>query len=131
MVFSGLKIRVWSVRFRLSPPLFPSMAYFCYVLKSSKIARLNKGHTEDLHRRLKQHNAGKTRSTRQGIPWTIIYSESFSSLENALLREKYFKTLAGGKYLPRSSASAAGNVIQRIFRKGLDLISRTIVVSGP
>ncbi|MDA9819975.1 GIY-YIG nuclease family protein [Salibacteraceae bacterium] len=68
------------------------MSYFIYILHSKEYNRLYKGMTEDLLARLKQHNAGKVKSTKAFIPWEIIHSESFDSSEKARAREKYFKT---------------------------------------
>jgi putative endonuclease len=77
------------------------MCYF-YVLKSQKTGRLYKGHSENIEMRLQQHNSGKTRSTRNGIPWVLIYSEKFNTRQEAIGREKYFKSFEGGKKLKSS-----------------------------
>ncbi|MBI2438535.1 MAG: GIY-YIG nuclease family protein [Lentisphaerae bacterium] len=74
------------------------MFYF-YVLKSQRTGLLYKGHAQDLDARLKQHNSGKTRSTKNGIPWRLIYRELFETREEAIARERYFKSLEGGKEL--------------------------------
>ena len=38
------------------------------------------GHTDNLERRLTEHNSGKTRFTsQQGSPWILKYSEEFST----------------------------------------------------
>ncbi|MCX6992106.1 MAG: GIY-YIG nuclease family protein [Kiritimatiellaeota bacterium] len=74
------------------------MFYF-YILKSQRTGLLYKGHTQDIDARLKQHNAGKTRSTKNGIPWQLIYRESFATREEAIARERYCKSLEGGKEL--------------------------------
>ena len=75
------------------------MPYFTYVLYSQKFGRYYKGHCESLNRRLAWHNAGKTKSTRPYRPWKIIYYERFETREEAIARERYFKTAAGRKYL--------------------------------
>jgi putative endonuclease len=75
--------------------------FFTYVLYSNNFHRFYKGHCEDLKQRLKEHNAGKTASTKSFIPWKIIYFESFEILENAIKREKYFKTAAGRRFLKK------------------------------
>jgi len=74
------------------------MFYF-YLLKSEKTGRFYKGHCEDLQKRIKQHNSGKTSSIRSGIPWKAVYTESFSSRGEAAAKEKYYKTLKGSKEL--------------------------------
>jgi putative endonuclease len=51
--------------------------YTVYVLESERDGSFYKGFTQDLAQRLKQHNAGKTKSTRAKIPWRVIYTEAF------------------------------------------------------
>jgi putative endonuclease len=75
------------------------MAYFAYILKSSEHSRFYKGHCEHLEERLKQHNSGFTKSTKPFIPWKIVYYEEFGSRDEAIKREKYFKTAAGRRFL--------------------------------
>ncbi|SEG48499.1 putative endonuclease [Halpernia humi] len=73
--------------------------YFVYVLKSEVDGRLYKGQTSNLEKRLKEHNSGKTKSTKGFIPWRLVYFEIFASREEALLREKYFKSGIGREFL--------------------------------
>ena len=77
------------------------MAYFTYVIHSKKYNRLYKGQCEDLKRRLKEHNAGYNKSTKPYIPWEIVYFEEFKTREEAIKREKYFKTAAGRRFLKK------------------------------
>jgi putative endonuclease len=73
--------------------------YFAHVLKSDIDGRLYKGHTEDLKKRLIEHNRGKTKSTKGYIPWDLVYFETFKTREESILREKYFKTGSGREFL--------------------------------
>lgn len=75
--------------------------YYFYVLRSSKDDRLYKGFTKDLERRLGDHNSGKVMATRHRKPFKIIYSESFNNKNDAIIREKYFKSFKGGKELKK------------------------------
>jgi putative endonuclease len=70
-----------------------------YVLRSEVDGRLYKGFTKDLSIRIAQHNNGKTKSTKGYMPWKLVYSEIVSTLEEALLREKYLKTGQGRDFL--------------------------------
>ena len=79
--------------------------FYAYVLKSIHHDFIYKGHCEDLEERIKQHNAGMTESIRPYIPFKIIYSEQFSSRQDAIQREKYFKTAAGRRFLKKLFAS--------------------------
>ena len=69
--------------------------YYAYVAKSIRTDFLYKGHCRDLEKRIKQHNSGMTVSLRKHIPLEIVYFESFDTLDEAIKREKYFKTAAG------------------------------------
>ena len=70
--------------------------YFVYILKSLRIKRHYVGHTDNLRKRLKQHNAGMTKSTKAYIPWKIIYTEEFKTRTEAIQREKEIKSYKGG-----------------------------------
>jgi len=63
--------------------------------------------TNNIERRLKEHNGGKMKSTKAFIPWEIIYFEKFQNRIEARKREKYFKSAAGRRYL-KSKFSSAG-----------------------
>lgn len=56
---------------------------------------------------MKQHNAGKTRSTKPFKPWELLFLEEHDSKEEALKREKWLKSGIGREYIkdnwPRSS----------------------------
>jgi putative endonuclease len=73
--------------------------FFTYVIKSIKHDFLYKGHCEDLDERLKQHNAGMTKSIKAYIPFKLVYFEEFQTREEAIKREKYFKSAAGRRFI--------------------------------
>ena len=73
--------------------------YYAYVIKSEVADFLYKGHCEDLNKRLKEHNSGYTESIKKFIPFRVAYFEIFSTRNDAIQREKYFKTAAGRRYL--------------------------------
>lgn len=75
------------------------MAYFSYILYSIDYNRFYKGHCENLEERLKQHNSGFTKSTKPFISCKIVYYEEFENRNEAIKREKYFKTAAGRRFL--------------------------------
>ena len=49
--------------------------YFVYVLRSEKDGRLYKGFSSNLEKRIREHNSGKTKSTKGYLPWKLVYSE--------------------------------------------------------
>lgn len=73
--------------------------FFVYALKSLKDGRIYVGFTEDLERRIKEHNSGKTSSTKAWTPWLLWYSEKVSTRIEARNREKYLKSGIGKEYL--------------------------------
>ena len=75
--------------------------YYVYVLKSEIDGRLYKGMTNDLDRRIKEHNSGKHKSTKGYKPWKLVYSEEVQNRLEAREREKYFKSGIGREYLKR------------------------------
>ena len=68
--------------------------YYVYVLKSQKYktTKIYIGSTSDLKRRVEQHNSLKTKSTRFGIPWRLVYYEAFLNKIDAVQRELQLKT---------------------------------------
>jgi len=73
--------------------------FYAYVLKSVNHNYFYKGHWFDLRKRLQQHNAGMTASTKPFSPFEIVYYEEFDTENEAIAREKYFKTAAGRRFL--------------------------------
>ncbi len=71
------------------------MSYYVYIIESDNSGRKYVGSTNNLERRIHQHNRGENSSTRKGIPYRLIYFESFESKELALKRERFFKTGKG------------------------------------
>ena len=61
--------------------------------------RLYKGHTKNIDKRIKEHNSGRTISTKGYKPWKLVYFETFQTRGEAVLREKYFKTGSGREFL--------------------------------
>lgn len=53
------------------------------------------GNTNDLKRRFKEHNSGKSAYTKKFLPWDLIYYEAHMNKQDASRREKYLKTTQG------------------------------------
>ena len=80
--------------------------YYAYILRNSKTYKLYKGHTSDLERRLKEHKRGHTKSTKEeSESWEVIYYEEFELREQAIAREKYFKTASGRRFIKSKISS--------------------------
>ena len=71
-----------------------------YVLKSLKNGKCYVGSTsKELTKRLDWHRWGLTAWTRQNGPFELLYSEERDTKQEALRREKYFKTGQGRRTL--------------------------------
>ena len=64
---------------------------YVYIPKSVNTDRHYIGCTGDLERRLREHNNGKSTSTRAFRPWQLAHSEYFKTLAEARQRERYLK----------------------------------------
>ena len=69
------------------------MKWFVYIIKSGnkKVDKIYIGATNNLKRRIKDHNNGNTKSTKSFIPWKLLYCEEYKSKREALCREKQLK----------------------------------------
>jgi predicted GIY-YIG superfamily endonuclease len=72
-----------------------------YVLESLITKKYYVGMTEDLTNRLKEHNAGRSKFTSAYKPWKVIYTEETVNFGEGRIREKYFKTFAGKKFIQK------------------------------
>jgi putative endonuclease len=75
------------------------MFFYVYVLQSRIKPRFYIGYTENLKRRVKEHNLGISVSTKHYAPWTLIYYEACRNQEDAKRREKYLKSSEGGRLI--------------------------------
>ena len=73
--------------------------YHVYLLKSLVKNKTYVGFTNDINRRLCEHNAGESNYTNKYKPWKIIYKEEFNTLKEAVRKEKYYKSAAGRRKL--------------------------------
>ncbi len=90
------------------------MKYYVYVLKSIRFEYTYIGHTENLKKRLEEHNKGKTKSNKAFLPFEVVYFEAFESREEAIKREKYFKSGSGREYLKEILINAPVVQLDRI-----------------
>ena len=72
--------------------------YYTYVLQSEKDGSYYIGYTKQLQKRFRQHNAGKSTYTAKHRPFKLVYYEKFNLKEDAVEREKYFKSNEGRQF---------------------------------
>ncbi len=82
--------------------------FLVYILFSESLDRYYIGHTNNLERRLAEHNRIKGKYTDAGIPWKIVHIETFNSKEEAYDRERYIKSRKSRDYV-RSLISSSDN----------------------
>lgn len=75
------------------------MFYYVYVIQSTKDKNFYVGYTNNIKKRIEEHNNGHVESTKSRIPFKLIYWEGCMSQKDALKREKYLKTAWGKRYI--------------------------------
>ena len=77
--------------------------YWVYVLVSETTGETYVGQTEDLDRRLREHNdpdcTGTLHTKRHAGPWRLMYSEPCSTRSAAMKREKQLKSGSGREFI--------------------------------
>ena len=69
--------------------------YYVYIIQSKKDKSYYTGLTENLKRRLTEHNQGSVRFTLSKRPYMLVWYSAFLSKEKALEFEKYLKVGSG------------------------------------
>ncbi len=84
------------------PSNITSMVFFyTYVLLSLKDDKYYVGYTDDLKRRIEEHNSGKNFSTKSRRPFKLIHYEACLDENDAKQREQYFKNTVGRRFLSK------------------------------
>jgi len=68
-----------------------SMTYFVYILISEKDQSFYIGQTQNIIKRLENHNNGYNKSTKAKIPWKILHTWEVNSRSKAMKLEKKLK----------------------------------------
>lgn len=72
---------------------------YTYIIQSTKDKYFYTGSTNDLRKRLIQHNNNQVSSTKSRGPFILVYYEACLNDHDARVREKYLKTGMGKRYL--------------------------------
>jgi putative endonuclease len=70
------------------------MTFVVYAIQSTN-GRIYIGQTENLQRRLEQHNKGQVKSTKKDRPWAVVKIEDFPTREKARFFEYQLKKSRG------------------------------------
>jgi putative endonuclease len=71
--------------------------FWVYVLRSKIADRYYIGSTQDIEKRLNEHNTRKRTWTNRFRPWELIHAEEFPTRSDAVKREKELKSKTGIK----------------------------------
>ena len=77
------------------------MLGYVYILQSLTNNRFYIGSTNDLNRRLKEHNAGKSTYTSFTVPFRLVFSQSFENLPLARKVEYWLKSQKDKDFIKR------------------------------
>jgi predicted GIY-YIG superfamily endonuclease len=87
---------------RLAGQRYQILMHYVYLLQS--ISHLNEpyvGLTDDLRKRLKDHNDGRSPHTAKFRPWVLVAYFAFGQEKTALAFEKYLKSGSGRAFAKR------------------------------
>lgn len=73
--------------------------FIVYAIRSEVRNYIYVGMTNNIERRLKEHNNGENRSTKAYKPFVLIYTETFETRVEAREKEKYLKSGIGKEFL--------------------------------
>jgi putative endonuclease len=73
--------------------------YSVYIIYSKSFDRFYVGYTNNLERRLEEHNRKKGKFTDAGIPWILVFIEVFTNKSDAMAREKFIKSRKSKTYI--------------------------------
>ena len=73
--------------------------YYVYILLNETKTRTYTGVTDDVDKRLTEHNAGGVKSSSPYRPYKIVHLESFETMSEARHKEKFYKSTAGRRKL--------------------------------
>ena len=71
--------------------------YTVYILFSPSLSRYYVGYTNNICRRLSEHNRKKGKYTDAGIPWELVYTETFKTRNNVRKSLIYCRITVNGE----------------------------------
>jgi putative endonuclease len=77
------------------------MNFNVYILHSQKTDKFYVGQTNNLERRLKDHNSGYSNYSKAGIPWNLVFAKVFDSRSEAMSYEKFLKSKKDKRFIEK------------------------------
>ena len=75
--------------------------YYTYILQSIRDDTYYIGATDNLKKRIKEHNAGKTKYTASRMPYKLMWYCAFTDKKKAYDFEKYLKSGSGNAFFKK------------------------------
>jgi len=75
--------------------------FYCYLLESIRDKSWYIGYSENLKNRFRSHNKGENKTTKNKLPWKLIYYEAYENSLDAKKRERFLKSGSGRKFLKK------------------------------
>ena len=72
-----------------------------YILYSISLDNYYIGHTSDIEDRIQRHNQKRSKSTKGGVPWLLVYTEEFTTKSLAYSREMQIKKKKSRIYMEK------------------------------
>ena len=69
--------------------------YYVYILLNDSETRTYTGVSDNIDKRLAEHNAGRVKSSSPYRPYRIAHFEGFKSLKEAREKERFYKSTTG------------------------------------
>ena len=69
------------------------MSWFIYIIQSKIDGDYYKGISENVVKRLSEHNSGLSQFTSSKIPWKLVYFSAIKTKREAIIEEKRIKRL--------------------------------------
>ena len=81
------------------------MNFSVYIIYSASLDKYYTGSCHNFGIRLLQHNSGRNKSTKGGMPWVLKYEEKYKTNQEARKREAVIKKMKSRKYIEQLISS--------------------------
>ncbi len=78
---------------------FSIMKFFVYIIRSTSFGKLYIGQTQDLEKRISDHNKGRSNYTKPYKPWNLLAYKVFDTRSEAMAVERKLKNLKSQKVI--------------------------------